>query len=149
MENHLVIANRHIRNATYFESPASLELYLSQHPEIVKLLFVFWSHIVSKEMLEKYVCIGFHTGPLLEGCGKGGSPIDNLKALGVVWTTLCAFDMVEEIDGGRVRLAVPINISFAKSRIVEFIDGMLPYMVAYLTAVQPPIPVTFKRIKNV
>ena len=149
MNDYLVISNRPIQNATYFESPAGLELYLSQHPEIKILLFVFWRWIISKEMLEKYECIGFHSGPLLEGKGKGGSPIDNLKALGVEWTTLCAFNMTEKLDAGRIRLAVPMKITEAKMHIIKFIDSMLPYMVAYLIAKQPEIPEYFKRLSNV
>jgi methionyl-tRNA formyltransferase len=142
----LIVSNRRIQNATFFESPASLEYFLNQHPEVKTLVFPFWSHIVSKEMLEKYDCIGLHIGPLLEGKGRGGSPIENLKELGVKWTTLCAFEMTEKLDGGKVRLAVPIDLRPAKSDIITFVDSMLPFILAYLLAQQPEIPEVFRRI---
>lgn len=144
--DYLIVSNRHIDNGVFFESPASLELYLSQNP-VKTLIFAFWSHKVSKEMLDTYQCFGLHIGPLLEGKGRGGSPIENLKALNVYVTTLCAFDMTEELDGGHVRLAIPIFINVAKAEIVKFVDSMLPYIVAYLVTVQPDIPEVFKRLK--
>src|SRR6185295_7474193 len=84
----LVISNRRIENAEYFQNPEALETYLKLMPEFDTLVFVFWSWKVEKWMLDTYKCYGFHTGPLLERKGKGGSPIENLQALGVTWTTL-------------------------------------------------------------
>lgn len=147
--SHLVISNREISNATYFESPEALEHYLDvwgDYNSIDTLVFAFWSWIVPSEMLKKYHCFGLHTSPLLEGRGKGGSPIENLQRLGVEWTTLCAFEMTNEIDGGRVRLAIPLCIKCKKEWIVDVIDDYIPNIVAYLTAKQPEIPERFKRV---
>jgi methionyl-tRNA formyltransferase len=144
---HLVISNRRIANATYFRSPEELETYLKLvRPEA--LIFAFWSWIVSPWMLDTYKCYGLHTGPLLEGRGRGGSPIENLKALGVTWTTLCAFEMDRGIDTGRVKLAIPFNINASKEFLIKCIDEALPGIVGYLTAKQPEIPAYFKRITD-
>lgn len=143
---YLVVSNRHLQHTTYFPSPEALEDYLKVNLHINTLIFAFWSWKVEAWMLKQYTCYGLHTGPLLEGRGKGGSPIDNLKKLGVKWTTLCAFDMTGEIDGGRVRLAIPINIEECKAYVVGWISGELPYIVSYLTAEQPEIPERFTRI---
>lgn len=146
-KSYLVISNRkNVDNAAYFKSPAELEAYLKLNPKAV-LIFAFWSWIVPKWMLDTFKCYGLHTGPLLEGKGKGGSPIDNLKKLGVTWTTLCAFEMNEKIDGGRVVVAIPLRITDPTEYIVGWIDGVLPRIVKYLTTVQPEIPERFQRLK--
>jgi methionyl-tRNA formyltransferase len=138
--NSLVInCERDIKNSE------ELDLYLADHPAIETLLFVYWKWKVPDEMLADYRCIGFHTGPLLEGRGRGGSPIQNLKALGVRITTLCAFEMTSEWDKGRVLLAVPLSIEGNMREIWERIYQRLPDMVDYLTTPQPRIPEFFTR----
>lgn len=145
--SHLVISNRKIDNAQYFKNQAELEAYLKINPREV-LLFAFWSEIVPKWMLETFKCYGLHTGPLLEGKGKGGSPIDNLKALGVGITTLCAFEMTEKIDEGRVRVAIPIRLHYPKSVLVNDIAALIPNIIAYLVTDHSSIPERFKRLEN-
>lgn len=144
--SHLVISNREISNASFFENPEALEDYLNVWGAYDTLVFAFWSWRVSSEILKKYKCYGLHCGPLLEGRGKGGSPIENLQNLGVTWTTLCAFDMTEEIDGGKVKVAIPIPLFAMKHLLIELINSYIPDIVAYLTAKQPEIPERFKRV---
>ena len=145
----LVISNRVIANGAYFSDPKALELYLDGvHYDI--LLFAFWSHKVPDFLLKKYKVYGMHTGPLLDGKGKGGSPIDNLKALGVQYTTLCVFEMTNRIDEGKVILAEPLDISDDKSEIICRIDREIPDIEAFLLArehqINIEIPERFKRI---
>lgn len=147
--NYLVISNRLLNNLNYFRDPEALEEHLKQHLEIKTLIFVFWSWIVPKRVLKNYKCYGFHTGPLLEGKGRGGSPIDNLQKLGVEITTLCAFEMNEKIDEGRVILAVPIWIDRTKEEVINGIAWYASSMVSYIIEKQPDIPKVFKRLKNV
>jgi methionyl-tRNA formyltransferase len=145
----LVVSNRLIENASYFKNPEELERGLRDHLDPEAILFAFWSWKVPDWMLQRYKCYGLHTGPLLDGKGKGGSPIDNLKALGVEITTLCAFDMNSEFDGGKIRLAMPLYINVSKDHVIYRISQMLPVIVEYLTAKQPEIPEHFKRLPNV
>ena len=145
----LVISNRKgVFNATYFKDPIELEAYLKiQRPGSVDtLIFAFWGWKVENWMLNTYRCFGLHTGPLLEGKGRGGSPIDNLQALGVFITTLCAFEMTDVIDGGRVKVAIPIRIDCTKESVISRINDHLPLITEYLAAVQPDIPERFNRI---
>lgn len=144
---HLVISNRRIDNATFFENPTELEAELETLENVDTLIFVFWSWIVPQQLLQKYKCYGMHTGPLLEGLGKGGSPIDNLIASGVVWTTLCLFSMTEKLDDGKVHVAIPFFLGKDKQEVVKAIDRMLPDVIEYITAKQPDIPEFFKRIQ--
>lgn len=150
--DYIVISNRRIENATYVKDPSELEALLkltaSYGTGPKTLIFAFWSWIVPTWILEAYKCYGLHTGPLLEGKGKGGSPIDNLQALGVDITTLCSFEMNEKIDGGRVILAIPIYICKPKEEIIKDIDqNFLPAITDYITTEQPEIPEYFRRIK--
>lgn len=144
----LVVSNRVIENAQWFSGPEQLEHYLSTRDDIDNLLFPFWSWKVPNSMLKKYKCYGVHCGPLLEGRGRGGSPIDNLKTLGVKYTTLCIFEMNERFDEGRVRVAIPIDITQPKEYIIGWIDGVLPRVVDYLLEPYEHIPEKFKRLPN-
>lgn len=142
----LVVSNREeVRNAHYFKNPEALDSFLNAFPEHSALLFAFWSWVVPPWRLQTRKCWGLHTGPLLEGRGRGGDPIGNLKKLGVSWTTLCAFEMDEGIDTGRVKLALPLYIGGEEPIIVKKIDSLLPDIKDYLTAHQPEIPAFFKR----
>ncbi len=145
--SHLVISNRKIDNAEYFKNPEELEIYLRVNPKDV-LVFVFWSWIVPKWMLDTYKCYGLHTGPLLEGRGKGGSPIDNLKALNIPITTVCAFEMTADLDGGRVRVAVPLRLKYPKQVLINDIDRMLPDIVDYLMVDNAVVPEKFTRLPD-
>ena len=146
MTTHLVVSNRpNLSNTSYFKSPVELEAFLKLHYEISTLIFAFWGWKVENWMLHTYKCFGLHTGPLLEGKGRGGSPIDNLQALGVFITTLCAFEMTDVIDGGRVKVAIPIRIDCTKESVISRINDHLPLITEYLATVQPDIPERFNR----
>lgn len=143
MSSTLIVGNRVTANTKYLKDPQALNSYLKSCPEIKKILFVFWSWKVPNEILDKYECYGMHTGPLLEGIGRGGNPIGNLRQLGVRITTLCAFKMTEKIDGGKVKLAIPIYLD--DEHLIDTIDDCVPEIADYLFTEQPPIPEFFKR----
>lgn len=146
----LVVSNRKIANATYFAEPLAFESYMCHpnRPEVKEILFAFWSHKVPKAMLENFKCYGLHTGFLLENKGKGGSPIDNLQALGIKWAALNVFEMTEKFDGGRVVLAIPFNIDASKEFLIRCIDVTIPSITAYLEQDISHVPETFKRMKD-
>lgn len=85
---------------------AKLGRYVGSIDEILQLkkgsriFFVHWSDIVPKDVLDDYVCIGFHMTDLT--FGRGGSPLQNLIVLGHKETVLTAFCMTEEIDYGPI-----------------------------------------------
>lgn len=144
MSSSLIVSNRLTPHTQYFQDPYELESYLEKN-DISKILFVFWSFKVSKVILERYKCYGMHTGPLLEGKGRGGDPIGNLKRLGVKLTTVCAFEMTEKIDAGKVKIAIPIYIDGTKEEIIKTIDSRVPEIAEYLFTDQPEIPELFTR----
>lgn len=147
-KNILIVSNRHTLNTQYFNDPDALYDFLLASNDIETIVFVFWSWKVPNWVLIEYKCFGMHTGPLLEGKGKGGTPIENLKNLGVRITTLCAFEMNDTLDGGRVLVATPLYLEGTKDEIVDDIDKKVPLIVDFLTARQPEIPERFERIKS-
>lgn len=148
------ISNRQYEQLDYCASPEELDKFLEEKekiygyigPEYNKLLFVFWSWKVPKRILDRYDCYGCHTGPLLEGKGKGGSPIRNLKKLGVKVSTLCVFNMTEEIDGGPVKLAMPLYLDDTEGHIISGrAQGICDYLEEW-ERTKDRIPVVFKRL---
>lgn len=143
----IISRNPEIKNASYFPSQNDLYTYLNnKHHE--KLLFVHWSWRVPDHILKLSKCYGMHTGPLLEGKGRGGSPIKNLIRLGIKWATLCVFEMTPEIDKGKVLIAIPISLSGTLSDIYARIDFFVPRIVEYLNQDNSTIPELFTRINE-
>ncbi|HPP86952.1 MAG TPA: formyltransferase family protein [bacterium] len=75
-------------------------------PEFI--FFLDWSWLVSKEIITKFNCVGFHCSPLPEF--RGGSPIQNQIIHGIEETKLTAFLMNEEIDAGDILLQEDLSL---------------------------------------
>lgn len=132
-------------NSLYIPNPSVLTTELKRWPRLSKILFVCWSWKVPNEILSDYDCFGMHTGPLLEGKGKGGSPIANLQNLHINWSTLCVFRMTEEIDSGHVMIAIPISLIGSESQIFKRIDDLIPSIREYLDVDNSKVPERFYR----
>jgi hypothetical protein len=145
---YVVVSNRRIQNAEYFDRPETLEFWLSYHPDIEILVFAFWSWKVPNWMLQKYKCYGVHTGFLLDSKGAGGSPIDNLQRLGVRWAALNVFEMTEVVDGGHVRLAIPMRINGDKAEVISTVDLWIPAIVEFLKQDISHVPARFVRVRQ-
>lgn len=145
----LVVSNRRIDNGEYFASPDDLWAHLGYgDTEVTHLLFPFWSWKVDTDMLKRWKCYGMHTGFMLDGKGLGGSPFDNLQKLGVKWAALNVFEMNEVLDGGKVRLAIPINIEGTKEDFIEQVDTAIPDVVSFLQQDISTVPERFMRLKE-
>lgn len=64
------------------------------------IFFLHWSHKVPVEIVERYECVCFHMSDV--PYGRGGSPLQNLIALGHRHTVMTALRMVEDLDAGPV-----------------------------------------------
>ena len=76
-----------------------------------KFDFVFFPHysrIVPRDFLDKYLCIGFHTGDLPND--RGGSPIQNKILRGEYSTWVSALRLIEEIDSGDILCQAPFSL---------------------------------------
>lgn len=121
-----IISNRkYHRDWVEFHYPDMIENFLlATQPKVV--YFPFWSWKVPKEILDKYVCVGFHTGGL-----TGGSPIQHSIKNGDKESYISVFRMTEDIDKGIVFTSRNIKlhgtleeilIRMSKT-IMELIDG--------------------------
>lgn len=124
----LAISNRETGNTMHFRDAEQLDYYL-RFMSPTKVLFVFWSWKVPDWIIKKHECYGMHTGPLLEGRGRGGDPIGNLLRRGYTTASLCVFKMTSKLDAGTVKLAIPIPIH---GYIQQEIDGWVPAIKRYL-----------------
>lgn len=72
------------------------------------IFFPHWSHIVSNEILRITTCVCFHETNL--PYGRGGSPLQNLIALGHRETVVTALKMTEELDAGPIYLKTTLSL---------------------------------------
>lgn len=72
------------------------------------IFFPHWSHIVSNEILRITTCVCFHETDL--PYGRGGSPLQNLIALGHRETVVTALKMTEELDAGPIYLKKTLSL---------------------------------------
>jgi methionyl-tRNA formyltransferase len=94
------------------ETPEELASYLDSHkPDYI--FFPFWSWIVPPDIVDRYACIGFHTG-----CIRGGSPIQNLIRKGVENAHIRMFRMNNSLDGGGDIMTCPINLNGSLEEII-------------------------------
>lgn len=77
-------------------------------PEGSHIYFVHWSDRVPDDVLDDYVCIGFHMTNL--PYGAGGMPLQNLLIRGIYKTVLTAFRMTSNFDAGNVLMREEFEI---------------------------------------
>lgn len=73
------------------------------------IFFPHFSEIISSDIYDKHLCIGFHTGDLPSD--RGGSPIQNKIMTGDYLTKVSAFRITKDIDGGPIFAQRDINLS--------------------------------------
>lgn len=71
-------------------------------PKGSHVYFVHWSDKVPDDVLNDYVCIGFHMTDL--PFGRGGMPLQNLLVRGIYETKLTAYRMDAAFDAGNILL---------------------------------------------
>lgn len=72
------------------------------------IFFPHWSHVVSKDIINRFECVCFHETDL--PFGRGGSPLQNLINKGHKNTVITALRMVEELDAGPVYSKRPLSL---------------------------------------
>lgn len=105
------------------------EFLNSISPEYV--FFPHWSWRIPREIYTNFRCIVFHPSDL--PFGRGGTPVQNLIALGVQATKISAIEVVEEMDAGDVVLKRDLSLLGTGEeiylRIQDIIfDDMIPFI---------------------
>ena len=109
--------NRHVFDDTithfngdwvFVETPDELDATLRIAPAPRFVFFLHWSWIVPERVVETFECVNFHMTDL--PFGRGGSPLQNLIALGYEETVMTAFRMTGGLDEGPVYLKRPFSL---------------------------------------
>ncbi len=115
------------------------------------IFFLHWSWKVPDEIVSGYECVCFHMTDL--PFGRGGSPLQNLIALGLKETKLTALRMTREIDAGPVYVKEPLSLEGGAEEIYLRAGRLSAKMIEHIVGLEPkPVPqkgetVTFKRRK--
>lgn len=72
------------------------------------IIFVGWSWIVGKDVLDKYKCLCLHPSPLPKY--RGGSPLQHQIINGEKESAITLFEMTENIDDGPILGQVPLSL---------------------------------------
>jgi methionyl-tRNA formyltransferase len=98
-----------------------------------------WSHLVPREVHERWPCVIFHMTDL--PFGRGGSPLQNLIARGMYETKISALRCTNELDAGPIYLKAPLSLHGSAQEIflraTDVIEGMIVRMVSEKPAPQP------------
>ena len=125
----------------------TLERLQSLKPRYV--FFPHWSHIIPKEIYEKFECVVFHMTDL--PYGRGGSPLQNLILQGHKKTLISALLCVEELDCGPIYLKRPLTLEGAASEIFARAAKVMELMIEDIVRAEPVPkpqqgePVVFRR----
>jgi methionyl-tRNA formyltransferase len=77
-----------------------LHTFLERNSQIKHIIFVGWSSILKKEILENYSCYCIHPSKL--PLFRGGSPIQNQIIDGLVDSAVTLFKMTTKLDAGPI-----------------------------------------------
>lgn len=98
-----------------------------------------WSHLVPREVHERWPCVIFHMTDL--PFGRGGSPLQNLIARGMYETKISALRCTAELDAGPIYLKAPLSLHGSAQEIFvrasDVIEGMIVRILAEKPSPQP------------
>lgn len=99
------------------------------------IFFPHWSYIIPSEVFEKYECIIFHMTDV--PFGRGGSPLQNLIAIGIYETKISALRCVKELDAGPVYLKRPLSLYGSAEEIYLRASEIIEDMICQIIKEQP------------
>jgi len=108
-----------------------------------------WSHIIPKEIHQKFKVVIFHMTDL--PFGRGGSPLQNLIIRGIENTFISAIQCTDELDGGPIYLKEPLNLNGTADEILIRASLIIEKMIIRIINEEPiptpqsGSPIYFKR----
>jgi len=106
---------------------------------IDKIFIPHWSHIIPKEIFNKYECIVFHMTDL--PYGRGGSPLQNLIIRGFKETKISAIKVEQGLDTGPIYLKTKLLLNGTAKEIFERSTKIIYKMILKILENQiTPIP---------
>lgn len=125
----------------------TIEILTELKPDII--FIPHWSYIITPDIFKTYDCIVFHMTDL--PFGRGGSPLQNLIALGYKQTMISALKVEKEIDSGNIYLKKKLSLHGKASEIFERASLVIKEMIEEIVLNEPipqlqqGEPVFFKR----
>jgi methionyl-tRNA formyltransferase len=98
------------------------------NPKII--FFPHWNWKIKNSILNRYLCIGFHSTPL--PYGRGGSPVQNMIVRGYKLSTVCAIKLENKLDSGPIYLKKNFKLNGRAEIIFEKIYKIIFSMIAVL-----------------
>jgi len=95
-------------NSVLISDPNELKLKTLQKLKPSYIFFPHWSWIIPSEIYENFECVIFHMTDL--PFGRGGSPLQNLIALGEKETKISALKATKELDSGDIYLKSDLSL---------------------------------------
>lgn len=99
------------------------------------VMFPHWSHRVPAEVHRNYRCVIFHMTDV--PYGRGGSPLQNLIALGHTETVMSALVCADEMDAGDVYLKRPLSLLGTAEEIHMRASALVGEMIVGLVEQEP------------
>jgi methionyl-tRNA formyltransferase len=136
-------------DAMFIGAPAELDVDRLHTFQPDYVFFVHWSWRIPSAVFEPFECIGFHMTDL--PFGRGGSPLQNLIALGIKETRLSAFRIGAEMDAGPIYLKRPLQLAGSAEQVFERASAlafdMIDEIVLHRVVPTPQVgaPVLFER----
>ena len=119
---------------TYAATPEELERDARTNaPRYI--FFLHWSWLVPKEIWSRHECVCFHMTDV--PYGRGGSPLQNLIAVGLSETTVTALRMVEEMDAGPVYAKRPMTLEGRAEDIYRRAGELSSEMIRWMIETEP------------
>ena len=94
-----------------------------------------WSHLVPREVHERWPCVIFHMTDL--PFGRGGSPLQNLIARGIYETKISALRCAAELDAGPIYLKAPLSLHGSAQEIFVRASDVIEGMIVRILAEKP------------
>lgn len=95
------------------------------NPKII--FFPHWNWKINNSILNRYLCIGFHSTPL--PYGRGGSPVQNMIVRGHKRSTVCAIKLENKLDSGPIYIKKKIKLDGRAEIIFKKIYAIIFYMI--------------------
>ena len=145
------IATRTNKDVIYIDNKECITHdYLNKlQPEWV--FFPHWSYIIPAEVYENMNCVIFHMTDL--PFGRGGSPLQNLKARGIYETKLSALKCTAQLDAGDIYIKQPLSLWGTAEEIYLRAAELTKEMIIQIVKEKPQLhkqqgePVVFRRRK--
>lgn len=117
------------------QSPADLDVGRLESHGIETVFFAHWSWIVPEDILSRFECVCFHSAPV--PFGRGGSPIQNMIALGREETEIVALRMQRTLDSGPVYMRERCSLLGGGEEVMIRIYRRIGDMIAVMCQAMP------------